>query len=541
MTDTRRPAYLAQNSEMNPHVQVPKTAREAMESSESTFWIKAMEDELQSFNDCNAWTLVVPQARSKIVGNKWVFKTKQNPDGTLLYRARLVAKGYTQTYGVDYYETFAPVVKRSTLRLLFSVAVNSDLKVSHLDVKTAFLNGDLSEMVFMSQPEGFVAEGYEDHICRLHKAVYGLKQAARSWNLKADEVLKRQGFVNFSDEPCVYIKRRGNSIIIIALYVDDFFIFYNCDWEKNTLLKILQSHFNVKDLGEIKTCLGMKIERDWNNGTLLMHQEDYINSILCKFNMKNCNPSETPMEFRVKLKDLKGGEKGAEPYQELIGCLLYLSICTRPDISYAVSFLSQFNNCHTKVHWNLAKRLLAYLKSTPRVGLKYSKSKNPTFCLIGFADADFAGNPSDYKSYSGYCFKLDNNLISWESKKQKLAAQSTTESEYIAVTEAVKESKYLNELVNNLFDCGYQKVTIFNDNMSTIKLALSSNFSARTKHFGCRMQFVRDAVQDGEVQIEHMSSSVMPADILTKPLGASKHVDCSINIGLSMKPRMLQD
>ncbi|KAJ1521765.1 hypothetical protein ONE63_003400 [Megalurothrips usitatus] len=185
---TKQSLYLAQKSDISPHVHVPMTAREAMESRESIFWVKAMEDESQSFNDCKAWTLVAPQTTTKLVRNKWVFKKKTSPDGSTLFRARLVAKGYTQTYGVDYYETFAPVVKRPTLRLLFSLAVNFDLKIGHLDVKTAFLNGDLLETVYMAQPEGFVAGGCENHVCKLHKAVYGLKQAARSWNLKADSV-----------------------------------------------------------------------------------------------------------------------------------------------------------------------------------------------------------------------------------------------------------------------------------------------------------------------------------------------------------------
>ena len=518
----------------NPNIHVPNTVREALCGPESKFWTDAMLEELSSFDHCKAWTLEPPKPGTKIVGNKWVFKRKLNPDGSILYRARLVAKGYTQTYGVDYYETFAPVVRRTTLRLLFSVAVNFDLRFHHWDVKTAFLNGDLSETVYMSQPEGFIAEGMEGMVCRLNKAVYGLKQAARSWNLKADTVLKSQGFINFTDEPCVYIKRSNESIIIIALYVDDFYIVFNNNSDKDELLRVLKSHFKIKDLGEARDCLGMKIVRNWKNGTLLLHQEDYVNSILSKFNMQNCNGVDTPMEDRLKLKDMKSGEKGNMPYQELIGCLLYLSVCTRPDISYAVSFLSQYNTCYTRTHWNLAKRLLSYLKSTAKLGLNYAKIPNPSFCLIGFADADFAGNPADYKSYSGYCFTLDNNLISWESKKQKLAAQSTTESEYIAITEAVKESLYLNALVNNFFQCGDQRVTIFNDNTSAIKLAYSDGFRARTKHFGCRIQLVRDCVQDGLVCIEHMSTKIMPADILTKPLGRVKHEECVQRLRLNI-------
>jgi transposase InsO family protein len=513
----------------------PSSLQEALSCPESEFWIKAMKEELESFEENNVWSLEDLPSDAKVVGNKWVYKRKIKANGSVLHRARLVAKGYSQTYGVDYFETFAPVVRRTTLRVLFATAVNYDLKIDHIDVKTAFLHGDLSERVFMSQPEGFTTKGFEDKVCRLHKAVYGLKQAARSWNLKADKVLKDNGFSKVPEEPCVYIKRSDISIIIIALYVDDFYLIYSHTEDKISLLKLLESNFKIKDLGETQNCLGIKLVRDWKQGTLILQQEDYILSILSRFNMSDCKPSPTPMESKLNLKDYKEGERKAVPYQELIGCLLYLSINTRPDISYAVSFLSQYNSCYTTTHWKLAKRLVSYLKLTSGRGLKFTRSNNPTFCLVGYADASWAGNPCDYKSYSGFCFTLDGNLISWESKKQKLAAQSTTESEFISVTEAVKESIYLNDFINDLSNVGFQRITIFNDNQSTIRLANSVNFSARNKHMGCRMQLVRDCVIDGSVSVEYMPSNVMPADVLTKGLDKVKHEDCCKGLGMYMK------
>lgn len=504
----------------------PTTLAEALNCPEADFWVAAMTEELDSFDENGVWDLVPHQADNNIVGTKWVYKRKIDANNKVLFRARLVAKGFTQTYGVDYFEIYAPVVRRTALRLLFSVAVNFDLKIDHLDVKTAFLHGDLSETVYMAQPEGFVSPGQEGMICKLNKAVYGLKQAARSWNLKVDKIMKEQGFKNFCDEPCIYIKNHKGSVIIIALYVDDFYLVYNNNQDKQDLLRILNSHFRIKDLGEAKNCLGIKLERNWKNGSMVLHQEDYINHLLLKFNMTNCNPRYTPLESGLKIKTLNPGVVKTLPYQELIGCLLYLSVNTRPDISYAVSFLGQFNSCYTTLHWNLAKGLLHYLKLTASKGLLYTKSAKPTFCLTGFADADFANNPDDFRSYSGYCFTLDGNLISWESKKQKLTAQSTTESEYIAMTEAVKESIWLNELVGKLFECGKQTITVYNDNLSAITLAYSKGFSARTKHMGVRLQFVRDCVEDGSVKIEHMSTDLMPADVLTKALKRDKHEKC---------------
>ncbi|KAJ1530171.1 hypothetical protein ONE63_005102 [Megalurothrips usitatus] len=286
---------------------VPVTVQEAVDSPEASFWLKAMEDELNSFESNRVWSLEAPANGAQVVGNKWVFKKKVDIDGSTLYRARLVTKGYTQTYGVDYFETFAPVVRRETLRILFSVAVNFNLKIAHLDVKTAFLHGDLKENVFLSQPDGFMIPGSEHLVCRLHKAVYGLKQAARSWNLKADQILKGEGFRNLPDEPCIYLKNPVNSVIIVALYVDDFYIFYRQESDKSKLLKALQTCVTIKDLGEARSCLGMEIVRN-SDGSILLKQEEYIESILARFSMKDCKGAHTPMEFKLKLGHLPTGE-----------------------------------------------------------------------------------------------------------------------------------------------------------------------------------------------------------------------------------------
>lgn len=337
--------------------------------------------------------------------------------------------------------------------------------------------------------------------------------------------------------------------------MDDFFVIYNLLDDKIELVNALKLEFEIKDLGEAQNCLGMKLERDWDKGTLVLHQEEYIKSIISNYGLKNCNGKYTPMDGRPvfaedkeplvsvgkgkrKLKNtdnpppakLQRGKDGNRerplPYQELIGCLLYLSTNTRPDIAYTVSYLSQFNSCYTEQHFALAKRVLRYLQNTTKMGLTYYKSQNPTFCITGYADADFAGDQTDYKSYSGYLFTLDGNLVSWESKKQKLTALSSCESEYISVTEAAKESLYLNELIGNMFECGEQTVTIFNDNQGAIDTAFSQNFSVRTKHFGVRKQFIRDCIEDGYINLEYMPTRLMPADVLTKPLDRELHESC---------------
>ncbi|KAJ1525562.1 hypothetical protein ONE63_010366 [Megalurothrips usitatus] len=272
-----------ENSDSPIHVETPQhTRRKRVQKKFPDFityvncpnrknWIEAMQDELDSFEKNSVWKLVPLPAGAKLVDNRRVFRKKENQDGTTLYRARLVAKGYTQMYGVDYHETFAPVVRRTALRILFSTAVNFNLHIDHLDVKNAFLYGDLSEDVFVCQPEGFTEQQSHGKVCKLQKAMYGLKQAARSWYWKIDKVLKPLGFKNLPDEPCVYHRVRKDSVIMLALYVDDFYVIYNSVNDKNDLVKALDSEFEIKDLGEAKNCLGMKLERDWKKGTLLIH------------------------------------------------------------------------------------------------------------------------------------------------------------------------------------------------------------------------------------------------------------------------------
>ncbi len=231
--------------------------------------------------------------------------------------------------------------------------------------------------------------------------------------------------------------------------------------------------------------------------------------------------------------DFEQGYQGKFDYQQLIGSLLYLSTNTRPDISYAVSFLSQFNCCYTSTHWELAKSVLNYLKQNPKFGLNFTRCSDPTLSLIGYSDADWAGNPVDYKSYTGYCFTLDGNLISWESRKQRTAAQSTTESETMALAEAVKEALYLSEVIGKLFTCGKQMVKMFCDNASVIHLSESDNYyKARSKHYGSKVQLFRDCIENGTISLTHVRSAENPADIFTKALDRPKHLIGCKNLNL---------
>ncbi|CAF4947657.1 unnamed protein product [Pieris macdunnoughi] len=487
---------------------------EATNGPEKDKWQQAMSDELQAFEDNQAWEIVSQDEADRVVQCKWVFKKKPENNNSVRYRARLVAKGYTQQHGVDFNETYSPVLRYSTLRLLFAISVKYNFEITHLDVVTAFLNGFLTENVYMQAPANLNCPS--NCVLKLKKAVYGLKQSARAWNARINDFLIDLDYKKSVSEPCLYSKKCKNEQIIIAIFVDDFFIFSNCKTMTNDLKKKLMSKFKIKDLGQIKRCLGMRVKCE--NNCISIDQEQFVKQILKKFYMTDCNTKDTPMECNLKLEKAECVDKQF-PYPQLIGNLMYLSVLTRPDISYSVSYLSQFNNCFSSVHWHHVKRILKYLQKTKSYGLKFTKD---TCNLEGFVDADWASNTVDRKSYTGFCFKLSGCVISYECRKQQTVALSSTEAEYMAIAEACKEAIYLKSLISDIIGCNYT-VVIYNDNQGAKKLTENPLFHKRTKHIDVRYHFIREAVSNSLIKIEYLSTSEMPADILTKSLSAAKH------------------
>lgn len=509
----------------------PETAKEALQSKDSEKWRNAMSDEYKSFVDNNCWTLCELPKGQKPVKCKWVFKRKRGLDGEVLrYKARLVAKGYTQKYGVNYFETFSPVVRYSTLRILLALAAEKNMDIDHLDVKTAFLNGDLKETIYMEQPEGFKSKENPHMVYRLNKAIYGLKQASKSWYEKINSVLiDKMKFRKFSSEPCVFIKNHDDgTVTIIALYVDDIILFTNNKKEKPKIKQHLKTQFEMKDLGPAHQILGMRLCKQ--NGVFTLDQSDYIGRVLERFNMSDCKPASTPMETGLKL--IKCDSKPDNlPFRELIGCLMYIVVCTRPDIANAVSILSQFNDCFSETHWKAAKRVLRYLKGTINYCLTFSKTNTE---INAFVDADWASNEVDRRSYTGFVFKLGGSTVSWQSRKQKTVALSSTEAEYMALSDACKEALFIRTF---LYEClGIEcKISIYNDSQSAQKLCCNPMFHARTKHIDVRHHFIRENVNKGIIKLCYVCTDDMVADILTKPLTKFKTEKFVSELGLNSK------
>lgn len=497
----------------------PQTVQEALEGIDAKHWKEAMTSEYKSFIDNNCWTLTDRLESHKPVKCKWVFKIKRGLNGELLkYRARLVAKGHTQKYGIDYEETFSPVVRYSTIRILLALAAEYNMDIEHLDVKTAFLNGDLKETVFMEQPEGFQIKGQENKVYKLNKAIYGLKQASKAWYEKIDYILcNRLNFIRSSSEPCVYIKSNDNSIIVIALYVDDIILFSRCNLQEKLDVKHkLMKEFQITDLGPANQILGMKLCK--KNDKITLDQSSYIKRVLQKYKMDDCKSSPTPMETGLRLP--KGNQKDNNlDYRGLIGCLMYIAVCSRPDIAHAVSYLSQFNESFSEIHWKAAKRVLRYLKGTINYCLVFQKSG---LDVTAYADADWANDDGDRRSYTGYVFTIGKSIVSWESRKQKTVALSSTEAEYISLTDTCKEGLFIRKFLKDIINKNIV-ITIHNDNQSALKLCKNSLYHSRTKHIDVRHHFIRQCVNDKIVKLKYLCTNDMLADILTKPLCKVKH------------------
>ena len=386
--------------EMCPGSGEPQSVKEAF-SLDRPGWEKAMKQEWETLNKKGVYSLVDLPSGKKLVKCKWVFKRKVNAAGEVeRYRARLVARGFTQQYGIDYVETFSPVVSYPALRLLIALAVELDLKIFHLDVTAAFLNGNLKETIYMEQPEGLVEE--PGKVWQLHKAIYGLKQASKSWYDFCKKVLKSEiGLNNLPTEPCIYYSGKGLSLCIVAVYVDDFLVLCKDRKCADDLAEKLKCHFELRNLGEARSVLGMRITVSKNS--LKLDQSEYIKNITAKFGQQDSVIASTPMEAKLQLEPGVTGNLPNVPYQMLVGSLMYAMVCTRPDISYAVGKLSRFNSCYTKEHYSYAKRVLRYLNGTIEHGLHYCKTG---VGLEGFADADWANDKSDRKSTTGFFIEI---------------------------------------------------------------------------------------------------------------------------------------
>ncbi|KAL5865755.1 hypothetical protein ACOSQ3_003269 [Xanthoceras sorbifolium] len=515
---------------------IPFTYKEAIRSSEVEKWKEAMDEEMKSLQKNNTWQLAKLPKGKKAIGCKWVYAKKEgfpDKDG-VRYKARMVAKGYAQKEGIDYNEVFSPVVKHSSIRILLALVAQLNLELVQLDVKTAFLHGNLEEEIYVSQPEGFEVAGKENWVCKLNKSLYGLKQSPRQWYKRFDQFMLQQKYTKSTHDHCVYFRKlQDGSFIYLLLYVDDMLIASKSQLEIERLKAQLHQEFEMKDLGEAKKILGMEISRDREKGKLCLTQSQYLKKVLQRFGMnEQTKPVSTPLAPHFKLSAQLSPKNDEEreymakvPYANAVGSLMYAMVCTRPDISHAVGAVSRYMHDPGKGHWLAVKWILRYIQNTVDVGLVFEQDDIIGQGAIGYCDSDYAGDLDKRRSTTGYVFTLARAPVSWKSTLQSTVALSTTEAEYMAVTEAVKEAIWLQGLLEDL-GIGQKHFKVYCDNQSAIHLAKNQVYHARTKHIDVRYHFVREIIEEGGVQIQKIHTAENPADMMTKVVTAIKFKHC---------------
>jgi hypothetical protein len=474
--------------------------------------------ELQALESTHTWSIVdLPHGKIPI-GCKWVYKVKYNADGTIeRYKARLVAKGYTQLEGVDYFETFSPVAKLTTVRTLLALSSINNWFLEQLDVNNAFLHGDLNEEVYMTIPPGYKlahSASSSTKVCKLNKSIYGLKQASRQWYSKLSDSLISLGYSHSNVDYSLFTKTCNNKFTALLIYVDDIVLTGNDFSEIQLVKSFLNDKFKIKDLGQLRYFLGLEVARSTSG--IMLNQRNYTLELLSDTGMLAAKPSLTPYDLSLKLHCTESEYfDDVTQYRRLVGRLIYLTT-TRPDIAFAVQQLSQHVSKPRHVHYKAATRILQYLKSCPAQGLFYPS--NSKICLSGFADSDWATCPTTRRSVTGFTVFLGDSLISWKSKKQSTVSRSSSEAEYRALASLTCELQWLLYIFKDLNIHFSKPPSVYCDNQSAVHLAHNPTFHERTKHIEIDCHLIREKLEKGIIKLFPISSSAQLADLLTKPL-----------------------
>jgi hypothetical protein len=520
-------AYSAEAS-----IGIPKTYEEAVSDPvHKGDWNEAIQAELSKLMALNTWKVVRRPANERRVGNKWVFTVKYTPTGLVdRFKARLVAQGFSQRWGIDYEETFSPTMRADSMRVLLAIATILDLEIRQVDIVSAYPNSKLHATVYMRIPKGLdidrIAEAKgipRDEIAlQILQSLYGLKQSGREWYIEAATGLQELGFQPCHHDPSIFVNI--DRTIIIGVYVDDMLVLGANPLEVEKTIKGISSKWQIKDLGNVRQILGLQVSRNRELKALRISQGPYVQDLITKLGLDNARELSTPIADRESLGKARKEEELADQtrYQELIGSLMWLSQRTRPDIQYAVNQLSQHCSEPVVRHWNAAIRIVRYLKGTLEYGITYQGGGIHGIRLQGYSDADYAGNIDDRRSTSGQIFFLGGGPVSWGSTKQRSVSTSTTEAEYVALCEACKQGQWLRGLLRELNCTKFMNPTlatpIFSDNQAAIAISKDPIAHSRTKHIDVRYHYIRELVSSGKTVIDYIRTEDMAADALTKPL-----------------------
>lgn len=521
---TTAPPPLDTNPEYPPD---PTTLAEALASPQCEDWQKAVNSEITSLFSNGTFDIIDTPQGVRPIGSKWIFKRKYDAFGFLLkYKARLVAKGFLQRYGRDYFDVFSPVSKMTSLRLLLAYAAAHNLALKQLDVATAFLNGDLDEQVFVQIPDG-LSEKYPNKCFYLRKAIYGLKQAPRVWWLTLSSTLLANGFTPSFADTCLFYRQGKHGLVLMLVYVDDILATGHPD-DVSEALKVITDNYACSEIDDVRSFLGMAITRDLTAGTISISQHNFIDQIADKLNFSLKVPYHQHTPILETATDFDGGVllPPDNEYASLIGSLLYLANCTRPDISFAVNTLARHLRNPTEAHMHHAKKLLRYVLTTKHLSLVYGKPSNPNklIDIEGYSDSNYAnptfsapGETFTRRSVSGSVFLANGTPICWSSKKQVTVARSTDEAEYQAMAASASQALWLRKLLAE-FEPPARVLKVFCDNMASLTHVLSPGSMNKTKHVDVQFQFVLDRLTRGDLSFEYVPSADNIADIFTKGL-----------------------
>jgi hypothetical protein len=497
----------------------PKSFTDAIGRPDGKQWWEALCAEITAVIQNETWDLVDLPPGKRAIPLKWVFKVKRDAKGNFeKYKARIVVKGYSQVAGLDFNETFAPVVRVDSVRVIFAIAAANDLYILHIDCKNAFLHGESDVDIYVYQPEGFVDPRFPHKVLYLNKSLYGLKQAPRIWYLFLFGVITDLGFVALESDPCIYV--RGH--LLIAVYVDNIKV-VGTQEDCEAFYHELAKHVKVENKGPIKSFLGINVIRDFENHLIAINQSAFIDYIIADTGLTNAKSTGSPLDPSLPLLKAKPGDKMANEkyYGHVTGSLNHLAIYTRPDIVFAVSKLSQFNSAPTATHLTAALHVVRYLKGTCDLCLVYKRQPNTD--VVGYSDADWGSDPIDRISFTGYAFVVHGGLVTWSSHKQSTIANSTMQSEYMALSEASREAVARAQFFEEL-NIPSMPVVVLSDNEAALDLADGTTTNHRkSKHIDIRYHQVRHFVQEGKVEVSHIASEYQIADIFTKALGPQRH------------------
>ncbi|GJR56686.1 retrovirus-related pol polyprotein from transposon TNT 1-94 [Tanacetum coccineum] len=477
-------------------IPIPENYKEALTQA---CWIEAMQEELHEFERLEVWELVPPPDKAFVISLKWIYKVKLDELGGILKnKARLVARGYRQEEGIDFEESFAPVARLEAIRIFLAFAAHMNMVIYQMDVKTAFLNGNLREEVYVSQPDGFVDPDKPNHVYKLKKALYGLKQAPRAWYDMLSSFLISNDFSKGSVDPTMFIRREGNDLILVQIYVDDIIFAASTPELCDLFAKIMCSKFKMSMMGKISFFLGLQISQSPRG--IFINQSKYALESLKKYGYESCDPVDTPMVEKSKLdEDKEGNAVDPSHYRGMIGTLLYLT-ASRPDLQFAICMCARYQARPTEKHLNAVKRIFRYLKGTVHRGLWYPKDSS--FALTAFADADHAGCQDTRRS-------------------TKSAAISSTEAEYIALSGCCAQVLWMRSQLTD-YGFGFNKIPMYCDNKSAIALCCNNVQHSRSKHIDIRFHFIKEHVENGVIELYFVNTEYQLADIFTKALGRER-------------------